>query len=416
MRMLPLALLLCAAPALVLVSADPTHAQTSERPTPVPPAPEPPKSMVETVLQHVQVYGLLNPRVIVASAAVESYGQPNTTAIVAAGNPVTSVRYEDPRFSFQAGQSRFGIWAGKGTALRAHIEFDFVDFSKSTPTVQSNPRVRIANVLWDAAPGFTIALGQDWDIVQPINPHGINWVGGSFQAGNTAFMRQQLQMFYKVGDIEVAAAAGFPNNNATNQDNLLELGLIPTGALRLQYSLGKMGRVGVSGIGTSLLAVPGDDQLRTFAGLAGAFGELNLGPLNLRFEGYVGQNTANLFLLGIGSFRVQEGAVVEVAEAGGFLSFKLGVLPDFFSVYGTAGIAAALEPSRVAARSQGGGTAMKRNHDARLGVDFKIMKNFSFLLEGFYHATLYQLTDEERAGVDADVTALGAESGFIITF
>jgi hypothetical protein len=48
--------------------------------------------------------------------------------------------------SFQTQQSRTGVNLKKDEHLSAKQEFDSIDFNKSSPTTQMNPRVRIAAV------------------------------------------------------------------------------------------------------------------------------------------------------------------------------------------------------------------------------------------------------------------------------
>ncbi len=49
------------------------------------------------------------------------------------------------RDSFQVAQSRLGLLIENGR-VAAHFEFDFIDFSKASPTTQAVPRLRIANL------------------------------------------------------------------------------------------------------------------------------------------------------------------------------------------------------------------------------------------------------------------------------
>jgi hypothetical protein len=125
---------------------------------------------------------MFNPRFVASTGAVDSFGQPNAVAVTAAGNPVLSVAPDKARYTFQVAQSRVGFWLNEKGPLRAQLELDFVDFAKSTPTTASLPRVRIARVDYSFAPGHTLAMGQDWDLHAPLNPHGINVVGALFQS------------------------------------------------------------------------------------------------------------------------------------------------------------------------------------------------------------------------------------------
>lgn len=395
--------------AAVFCSALTASAQDGGVAAPAAPPADPP--------QLIRVYGAVKPSVVFSSAAVESYSQPNAVAMTAAGNPVLSTVAGHSRLAFEVGQSRFGFMVGEGSPFRGQIEFDFVDFTKAAPTVASVPRVRIAKLAWLISPTFSVHAGQDWDVVQPLNPHGINWVGGLFQAGNQGFMRQQVKAIGLLGNIEIAGAVGLQNNNNTAKDGAVEIGLVPTVAMHVQMNLGANGKIGVSAIGTSLsykLGTP--DESHTFAGMTGLYGDLTFSGFNLRAEGYFAKNGANLFLLGLSQGRAGAGkSVTDVREAGGFLSMRLPV--GIAGIYGMFGAAAVLNPDNLAASytypgtidpanppatstatAAGTGPGILLNMSARLGVDVKIFKGLSWLAEGFWMRTNHKLLaiDEGR--------------------
>lgn len=405
------------------------------------PAPAGPSAMdtVNQILAMFRVYGLLKPTIAVSSGAVESFSNPNMVAMTAAGNPVLSNSPAQARLSFQIQQSRLGVWFGEGTPYRAQVELDFVDFTKASPTVAALPRLRIAKLEWSPIKEFTLVAGQDWGLEQPVNPHGINLVGGAFQAGNTGFMRQQVKVIGKLGDFEVAAAAGLQNNNNTAKDGLVELSLTPTAAARAQWNVGGRGRLGASFIGTSTLLRGGPTPLRTFAGEVGIYGDVNiLKDWNVRFEGYWGQNAANLYLLALGQGRagatVNDGAV-NIRELGGFISTRF-LLGGPVSMYGTIGGASVLNaddvvpsynysgtvdpanpPAFTTAALTGTGPGIRFNLTGRLGVEVKVWKGISFLAEGFWYRTQHSLQAVDRARVNSSVAqAFGAEFGGLWTF
>jgi hypothetical protein len=391
---------------------------------------------VAKVLSLFRVYGTFKPTVAASSAAVESFSQPNLSAVTAAGNPVFSNAPGNARLSFQMAQSRLGFWFGEGSPYRAQFEFDFIDFAKASPTVAALPRLRIGKVEWSPIPALTLMAGQDWGLEQPVNPHGINLVGGGFQAGNTAFMRQQVKLLGKLGDFELGAAVGLQNNNNTAKDGLVEQSFSPTVAVRAQHSLGGRGKVGLSAIVTSLLLRAGAEPQRALAGLVGVFGDLNFGPrFNLRFEGYLAQNGANLFLLSLGQGRAAAGAdPVNLREGGAFISAKVGVAGPV-SVFGTFGGAGVLNPEDVApsytypgmvdpanppafstATLVGNGPGMTFNLHSRLGLEVKLGKGLSFMAEGFWYRSRFALlaVDVPRTGSVAQ--AFGSELGFLWMF
>lgn len=169
-------------------------------PPPPPSAPEPKPekpSPLQAIANLMRIYGIVRPVVSFSGSAVESFSNPNASAPTAAANPVLANLADEARLSFQVAQTRFGLWINEPGVVRGHLEFDFIDFAKSSPTVQSLVRLRIAAVEWSPAASVTLAAGQDWDLPTPINPFGLNLVGGNFQAGNTGFMRQQIKALVK---------------------------------------------------------------------------------------------------------------------------------------------------------------------------------------------------------------------------
>ena len=378
-----------------------------------PPKPEVPKEAPPLF----RIYGMIKPTIIGAGSAVESYSQPNATAVTAAGNPFSAFNADSGRLTFQIGQSRLGVHVGEGTAYHAHIEMDFLDFTKASPTVTSVPRLRIAKLDWKPADGITVTAGQDWELAQPVNPHGMNFVGALFQAGNSSFMRQQVKVLYGTGNAEIGLAAGLRANTNTAADTALEpveIGATPTLSMRAQYNFGKSGKIGVSGIATSILykAAAGATDTRSFAGLGGLFADLTLGGINLRAEGYAGRNAANMYMLTLGTGRAGAGNVpIDLYELGGFLSVRVPI--EMVGIYGMFGGASVLNDADVVPAASGG-PGIKWNMMCRLGVDVKIWKSLSFLFEGFWVRTRRALAAD--SGKVSVAQAFGFETGLLLSF
>lgn len=380
------------------------------------------------VVDLVRIYGMVKPTVTYSSAAVESYGNPNASAITAAGNPVLSNSPDESRLSFQVAQSRFGIWVGEKTNYRAHLEFDFVDFGRASPTVQSLLRLRVATFEWSVTDRLVLSAGQDWDLDAPINPYGINMVGAQFLAGNHGFMRQQVKAVYTLGKrLELGGAVGLQNANATAKDSTVELGRMPSFALRATALLGSMGRVGMSGIVTRLRFSPGPDERYALAGAGTVFGDVTpYETLNVRFEGYIGRNVANIGVaLGTGS------RAKDVEEAGFFVSARQ-LLTEKHALFGTFSHARALDPDEVSpsysypsstpapdfstATSAGTGTGFRWNQSARFGYAYKPAKPVILALEGFWYNTHHQLLDEDASRITGRRHALGVDVTSVYTF
>lgn len=436
MRLLALSLLVASLSAFAQSTEDAGVVEPVAAPAPAvapapPPAPvAPTPSVLEQVMAWVRPYATFKPTVVFGGNAVDSFSQNNETAVTAAANPVLANQPFAPRLSFQVGQSRTGAWFNEKGQVRGQFEIDFIDFTKATPTVASLPRLRIAKIEWAPSEHVTLAVGQDWDLHAPINPHGGNMVGARFLSGNAGFMRQQIKLLGRVGDFEIAGAVGMEGVNAASKDAAFELSLVPTFALRASYFVGK-GRVGISGLATSLrLGLGTAAERRTFAGGGSLFADLTFGTTNLRAELNLGQNMSNIgsLTLGFGT------AAVDVADAGGFISVRHG-LTDMHFIYAHAGLMRVLDrdavrpsysyaslpadgsaPAFSTAALAGTGPGLMHNAGATLGYELRINKNLGFMLEGFYFWSEYKLQAIDVGRVNPVRQTLGGELAAMVSF
>ncbi len=196
--------------------------------------------------------------------------------------------------------------------------------------------------------------------------------------------------------------------------------------VRAAYLMGPNGRVGVSGLATSIIMGLGKtDQRRAFAGGATAFADVTFGRTTLRGELSVGQNLANIGMLSIGF----GGVAHDMPEWGGFISVRHG-FTDMHFVYANAGLMRVLARSNVAASytnttaSDGvvtsalgtTGPGMLHNAGATLGYELRISKNLGFLLEGFVMQTEFQLLSADLARFNPVRQATGGELAAVVTF
>jgi uncharacterized membrane protein (GlpM family) len=413
------------APAPVVAPVPAVAAAPAASVTPAPP-PLTVASVLETMLAYARPYATIKPTVIVEGAAVESFSQPNAVAITAAANPVLATAPTTPRMSFQVAQSRLGLWLNEKGAIRAQAEIDFIDYTKATPTVASLPRLRIAKIEWAPTEHFTLIAGQDWDLHAPVNPHGSNLVGARFQSGNVGYIRQQVKALGRVGNLELGAAIGMEGVNAAAKEAAFELSLVPTFAVRAAYLVGSNGRVGVSGLATSIIMGLGKtDQRRAFAGGATAFADVTFGRTTLRGELSVGQNMANIGMLSIGFGSLAH----DMPEWGGFISVRHG-FTDMHFIYANAGLMRVLDrvsvvPSYTSTTASDGvvtsalgttGPGMLHNAGATLGYELRLSKNLGFLLEGFFMQTEFRLLDADAARLNPTRQAVGGELAAVVTF
>lgn len=416
------------------------HASQVMAQQPAAPAPASPTSYAATpapvpapaAAPIIRAYALIKPTIVVSSSAVESFGQANATAATAAGNPVLAAIQDEALTTFQVGQSRLGFWFADKAPVRGQFELDFIDFTKSSPTTGSVPRLRIAKVEWQLTDGLLLAAGQDWDLFQPVNPHSFNIVSVAYQAGNSAFMRQQAKFIYQGTSLELGGAIGLAGINNGARALIPEYARIPTVAVRAALLCGPTGRIGVSAIGTSWRFAPDTAAERNaLAGSVGLYGDFNPAEgLNLRFESYFGQNLNNLGALTLGTGNAAE----DLSEIGGFLSAKYS-LTESHALYATVGTArvlndedvlpayaysgmldAGMPPAASTAAISGTGPGMVWNNVARVGYEYRYDKTIAFLIEGFGFQSKHVLEPTVDAGrFDDEQTAFGTELGLLFT-
>lgn len=378
----------------------------------------------------IRAYAWIKPTVIVQASPVESFSQPNMIAATAAGNPVLTAIQDEAAITFQAAQSRLGFWFNEKGPIRGQFELDFVDFSKSSPTTASVPRLRIAKVEWGLSDSTVLTAGQDWDLFQPANAHTVDIVAVAFQAGNTAFMRQQAKLIWHDESLELGAALGLAGNNNGAKALIPEYARIPTFALRAAKLFGAAGRIGVSAIATSWRFAPDSAAERNaLTGGVGLYGDVKPAEgFNLRFEAYAGRNLANIGALSLGTGN----AVDDLDEVGGFVSARYA-LTETHALYGHAGMAKVLNdedvlpsytygavamgvtPAESSATLAGTGAGITQNMVARLGYEYRFDKTIAVMAEGFWFNTKHVLNQEFDADLDADRMAVGGEIGLFFT-
>ena len=385
----------------------------------------------------IRPYAWIKPTVVFSGSPVESFGQPNASAVTAAGNPALAAfpggqgTQDEASLTFQIAQSRLGFWFNEKGAVRGQFELDFIDFTKSSPTTGALPRLRIGKVEWALSDSTVLIAGQDWDLFQPVNPYTVDIVAVAFQAGNTAFMRHQAKLIWHNDSLEVGGAIGLAGINNAAKAAIPEHN-IPSFALRAAALFGAAGRIGVSALATNWRFAPDQaTERKALAGAAGLYGDVTPAErFNIRFEAYGGQNLANMGSLSLGQGNVNE----DLKEVGGFFSLKYG-FTDAHALYGLVGYAKVLNdedvvasynypgtmpgmmpaPAESAATIAGTGPGIKQNLTARLGYQFTLDKTVSVMAEGFFFNTEHALVAGFDDDLDAKQTAVGGELGIFFT-
>lgn len=345
----------------------------------------------------IGAYGFIKASAMYADSALASYNNINLSAPTHA---VAQTRPQDKtsRMSFQTQQSRVGVTFSK-EKLSGKMEFDFIDFNKSSPTTQMNPRVRIAAITYQRENGDKIVVGQDWDLFSPVTSYTFDYVGLYFMAGNTGFMRQQAQYLKTVGDWEFGGAVGMAGNNPGVTDTDLELGKSPTYALRATRKLTD-GRMGVSAIYSTLHfnTTTTSPQVSRDSYGYNAFYEQKVGSFNIKSEAYYGQNMANIGTLAIGKGT----ALANAKEFGGTLTAQY-IVNETDSFFGGVGLAKidgkaqltpfAPNPASSTAAITAPGVASK--FLSRVGYEYKVTPDLSWLSEVSRYETDSKLSDNK---------------------
>lgn len=355
-------------------------------------------------------YGFIKASAIYADHGLGSFNNINLSAPTFAVARTRS-QDENSRTSFQTAQSRLGVVVKKSDALSGRFEFDFIDFSKSSPTTQMYPRVRRAVVTYKKD-AWTTEIGQDWDLFAPTNPYTYDIVGNYFNAGNTGFQRQQLQVHRLIDTWEFSGAIGMATSNPGVADTDLEYSNAPTYALRLQNAHDSM-KYGVSSIYSRLKYATVDNSRHESWG-ANAYFEREVSDWGLKAEAFYGQNLGNL-----GTLSLARGtATSDLKEYGGFLSLQR-ILSEDLKVFGGVGynqVDNKQELQAFALTTTGSigpaTTGLRRNFVTRLGVDKTIEKDFSWVLE----LSRYETNSKLAASEYKTLVAHSIESGILWKF
>ncbi len=360
----------------------------------------------------VKLTGFLKASAIGSDKAVESYGAKNYVAptsarpqynLGAAPNEFRS--NQDGGLSFQTAQSRFGFVVTVDETTKAVFEFDFVDFNRSSPTVQQYPRVRIAKIEHRLSDNLAIQAGQDWDIFAPLNTFTYNYVGNTFQAGNAGFMRQQAVLVHTTEGFEQKAAISLftanPGSPVTGTANIndAERGAVPGFAYSAAWGT-TPNRVGLSAFYSRFIVRPTTGREMADVYGLNAFAEQKWGGFDFRAEAYYGQNLNNSNSMLTLATR-NPASANDVTEAGGWVSGRLPV-GEKTNLFGSVGYASILDESKVVAgpaftTSDANMTAgtMVSNLAAKLGSDHKLTDKLSVFGEISHFNSRFKITGAE---------------------
>lgn len=377
----------------------------------------------------VRIYGMIRPTISVADGAMASYGRPNESAITSTANPRVLADPDTARLSWQIAQTRFGINARAGAATGV-IELDFINFDVASPTVGAKPRLRIATVDWKLAEQTHLTLGQTWDTFAPTNPLHRNLVGGSFQAGNIGFMRQQAILDHKTEGVHLSAALGMPTSNNGVADGATERTPTPSATARAALRTDNGGEVGLAGFFAQVALLDTENTVQKTQAW-GALASADLRPADhtqVRAEAFLGQNLQSTGMLSLAQARLDpSGRPTDLKEAGGWLSARQAI-GSHWGITATghgdfvlnpddvlANYTPAEDPTAPGVLDVNLGPGMRSNLGGRVGVEHLPTPSLVLFCEGFALRT-----DHAAAAGDAATgmtqTRVGGELGALFTF
>jgi len=194
-------------------------------------------------------YGFVKTDYVYSSNAGLSYGREMLGAVNQAKRQVQA---DDTagRGNIQLADSRYGMRMKFGDSTTGVFELDLMDFEKSSPNVNTRPRIRQAFLTHSFGGNWEIFAGQRWDIFAPLNPESYNIVSSSFGNGNLGWMREQLGVANKLtNDLTLTVAIGNGGVNVNQYPlNSQELNKTPSTAFQLKYVLSPNDTFYLSGI------------------------------------------------------------------------------------------------------------------------------------------------------------------------
>ena len=285
---------------------------------------------------------------MLSSLKVELYGfikldASYDTAHVRPGNYAYWVDSEatnrhDNQFNMTANETRLGLNISGPQVGEVMTSGRFeMDFCGGGPENKSTPMLRLAYVKVDWPEyDFNIIAGQNWDIISPLAPNGINYLVNGF-TGNIGYRRPQVRisqgvevnetskvlleggLFRTIGDVpyvggvDSGSDSGFPTMQARMGITFPMLTAKPT-------TIGFSGHWGVEEYDIPPGTYGDDIAFNTWSGNVDLAMPI-AGPLSLKAEGYMGENL-DTYVGGIG-YGVNPAAGREIAARGGWACFSI---------------------------------------------------------------------------------------------
>jgi hypothetical protein len=194
-------------------------------------------------------YGFIKGDMYYSSGGISSWGQSAITCSqLATGTDTSAV-------SFTGQHSRFGL---KGTGKIGNMETGGrleLDFFWVSAEANTKPRMRLGYAWIKPMEGLEIRVGQQWDIIGPLNPATNNTNANLWKNGNYGFRRGQFQVRYQkdlegiIPNIQLSVGEGAKDAANLGKDNLSGIPMLQG---RVGLGFAKKMEVGVAGMYTAV--------------------------------------------------------------------------------------------------------------------------------------------------------------------
>jgi hypothetical protein len=359
-------------------------------------------------------YGFVKASYLGSTRALDSFGNPNLSAPTTA-HPNTGIVSNRYQSSFQAQQSRFGLWIEADSKIKTQTEIDFFHPTTASPTTGAYPRLRIAKIVYQPNETYELILGQDWDIINQLNPFTYNIIGQNFHAGDAGFLRQQFKFKAHVNEkINLNFSIGMAMKNDGINNSIPEESNLPSFAFALKYIQNEKFYWGVSAIGTKI-RIFSNNNIAPYQSAYGFFlyDNLKLGSfIEILSQVFYGQNLANIGTLSLG----QGSSTSNIQEWGGFVSanFALKKNISIFGGFGLDQISNSIGSSIYDDFSPF--LNITGNKKATLGVKQDVSKALTFYAEANQFWTSFISTSPTSYGNKSNTHATLLELGAIMNF
>ena len=357
-------------------------------------------------------YGFVKANYLGSNHSLDSFGNTNLSAPTTV-HPNTDFEPNHYQSSMQVQQSRLGLWLETNSKIKAQTEIDFFNAQLASGTTGAHPRLRIAKIVYKPTETYELIVGQDWDIINQLNPFTYNIIGQNFNSGDAGFMRQQVKLkTYLNEKVTLTFSVGMAMKNETIINSSAELNNIPTFAFALRYTQDNQSYAGLAAIGTKIrIASPSAYHHQPAYGFF-LYEDLKLDAFTeILSQIFYGKNLSNIGTLSLGQGTYRS----DVEEWGGFISANFA-LKKCISLFGGFGLDQIANAQGSTIYTYSTPLNITGNKKATLGIKDQVSQALTFYLEANQFWTSFVSTANANYGQKSRAQAMLLELGAIINF